>query len=426
MTFDKITYKLFILYWPLVMLNYFLLMSTKINLTIFLVDVPLVFFMLKSVLICSKNNKNQFVAFFSICLALILLTIGDYVFNDTPFVCYLQALQYYVAPLCFAPLGYSLATNHDYNKYYIYACAACFVIGFYLYATLPPYYMTYLAEVQGFENYRQEELMGLTRFSSFLPGSYNISYLSVPALILSLAYSSNEHANIKKWLSYVIAVISFIAAILCQQRIAMFFAVFVVVFYLFYFSNRGNKKFIIIVLGVVLLLFAIINHFVSEMAFFDVLKENIIDRYQKMDFSVAMAERTGQYSGFNRATNWSYFTGLGLGSCGHLAIPYNLQTINDGEFVKTFYEFGFFITLLLFILVLITLVRGLRLFKFLNAEVLIMIFFLGACFGASALTFFIYSSMFWFAMGRIWNKNYLALRKQEYAKNQIVKMNHCS
>lgn len=416
MRVKSLTYKLFLLYWPIVMFNYFLLMSTKINLTILLVDLPLVFFVLRAISICLQKSKNKFVTIFGLFALYILLTGLAYGFNKTPYQCYLLGIQYYFAPLCFAPLGYSLATNHGFNKFYLYACLFCFLIGFYLYATLPPMYMDYLAEVQGYEKFNQDQLFGVSRFSSFLPGPYNISYLSVPALILSIAYSVNPDAGINRLLCYLIAGVSFIAAIICQQRISMFFAIIIVSFYAFYLSQKGNRSIILAFIGIIVLLMVIINNYVSEMPFFDTLKENVLMRIEKMDVSDAMSERTGQYTGFDRATWWSYIIGLGLGSCGHLALPYNLHTISDGEFVKTFFEFGLLGTVLFVFLIVKTLLRGVRLFKYLHAEVLIVFFFLGACIGASALTFFVYNSMFWFSMGRIWNNDYIALRKQEMMK----------
>ena len=421
MKLNSQTYKLFILYWPIVMINYFLLMSTKINLTILLVDVPLVLFAYKSLKILNQSKRDDFVTFWGIFAVYVLFTVVAYAFNGTPIVCYFLGIQYYFVPLCFAPLGYYFSSDYKYNKSYLYACAICFAVGFFLYATLPPYYVSFLAEEQGYEQFGQDELFGITRFSSFLPGSYNISFLSVPALILSLSYSVNQNAGIKKRLCFLIASISFVAAIICQQRIAMFFAVFVVLFYSFYLSRHGNRTIVFVAIGVIVILALIINNYVSEMPFYDALQESVLGRFEKMDVSVALSERTGQYSTFNRATWWSYIVGLGMGSCGHLVIPYHLQAIYDGEFVKTFYEFGLIGTSLFTILTIMTLLRGVKLFRYLHSEVLIMLFFLGACVGASALTFFIYNSMFWFAMGRIWNKNYLALRKQEMARNIMGK-----
>lgn len=398
------------------MFNYLLLMSTKINLTLLLVDAPLVLFVLKAYSICAKNYSNLFISIFSLFSLYVLLSGFAYCLNGTPPICYLKGIQYFFVPLTFAALGYSFSCNYDYYKLYLYSCATCFVIGFFLYTTLPPYYMEYLAEVQGFEGFSQDELMGAFRFSSFLPGSYNISFLSVPALIMSLSLSSNSKSGMNRWLCYFIAAISFIAAIICQQRIAMFFAIVVVLFYSFYFFKHGNKKLLFVCVGIFILLIIAINLYLSEMELFDALKDRIFDRFEKMDVSVAMSSRTGQYSGFSRETWWSCMVGLGMGSCGHLVIPYGIQSINDGELVKTFYEYGMFGTTLFAVLVIVTLLRGIKLFRFVHPEVLIMLFFLGASVGASALTFFIYNSMFWFSMGRIWNQNYLALRRQEMSK----------
>lgn len=413
MKLKNITDQLFILYWPLVMLNYLLLMSTKINLTLLLVDAPLVFFVINAGYIMIKKSREQFIGIYGLFALYVLLSLLGYCNNGTPVVCYFKGIQYYFIPLCFAALGYSFSSDYRYNKSYLYSCAACFIIGFLLYATLPPFYVTYLAEVQGFEDFSQDELMGMTRFSSFLPGSYNISYLSVPALILSLAYASRPKSGIKSWVCYIIAAVSFVAAIICQQRIAMAFAILVVGFYSIYLSRRGNSSFFFSLVAIIVILVIIVVYFISELPFFETLLEHIVDRFKNMDIAEAMAARTGQYTGFNRATWWSYIVGLGMGSCGHLVIPYNLQAIYDGELVKTFYEFGIIGVVIFAFLIFVTLLRGVKLFRYLHSEVLILLFFLGASVGASALTFFIYSSMFWFAIGRIWNDDYLALRKQE-------------
>lgn len=412
MHLKNITYKLFLLYWPIVMLNYILLMGTNINLTVFLVDIPLVLFVLKSFSILVKNIRVPVIFLLCIFSLYVLLSSVAYLINGTPFICFILGVQYYFVPLCFAALGYSFSSDDKYTKSYLVACTVCFIIGFFLYATLPSFYMEYLAEVQGYENFSQDELLGMTRFSSFLPSSYNISYLSVPALIYSLSFSFNPQTGLNRWWCYLFAIISFIAAILCQQRIAMFFAIFVVVFYALYFLKQGNVKFILVCIIAFIIFSVIIKYLISEMDLFDALKENILDRFKKMNLSVAMSSRTEQYSSFNRATWWSYLVGLGVGSCGHLVIPYNLQAIYDGEFVKTFYEFGLVGTTIFGVLILMTLLRGIRLFKWIHAELLCMLFFLGACLGASALTFFIYSSMYWFVIGRIWNNEYLAFRKQ--------------
>ena len=420
MIYKNLTYRLFIVFWPLIMLNYFLLMRTGYNLTLLFVYAPLVFFAVKAFEIWSKNKNNQFIVLLGLYACYVLASVVCYAFNGTPIVCYYRTILNYFLPICFAFIGYSLSDDNKYYKYYLYSCAFCFIVGFYLMATFPPYYVEYLqTTVQDHEDFGRQDLMESIRFCSFLGSSYNISYISIPALILSLSFASKPETGIKKWLCYVIAMVSFVAAIICQQRIAIFFAIIIVLFYSYYILKHGNNKLVFVYILLTVLIVSVVGSYIQGLEVFDSLRENVLDRFHKMDVSVAMSSRTGQYTGFSRATWWSYIIGLGMGSCGHLVIPFNLEGVYDGEFVKTFYEFGIIGSAIFALLVLLTLVRGIKLFKYLHQEFFIMLFFLGACVGASALTFFIFNSMFWFAMGRIWNKGYLNMRREYTRSNSI-------
>lgn len=420
MVFKNFTYKLFLFFWPLVMLNYYLLMRFGYNLTIYIVDIPLGFFAFKAFNLWSKSRNNQFVSILGLYAFYVLFSVVAYAGNGTPIQCFFQTIPHYFLPICFAFIGYSLPDERNYYKFYLYACAICFIIGFYLMAAFPPYYVDYLKTVQEHGDYNREDLMEMTRFCSFLGSSYNISYLSVPALTLALAASSKRDSGIKRWVCYIIAIVSFIAAIICQQRIAIFFAISVVLLFACYSYVRGNRSQIVLYIVITAFIFYIVGDFIVNLEVFDSLKENVTGRFEKMNFSTAMSTRSGQYSSFDRATWWSYIIGLGMGSCGHLVIPYNLQAVYDGEFVKTFYEFGLVGTILLSMLIFITLVRGVKLFKYVYPEFLIMLFFLGACIGASALTYFIFNSMFWFSMGMIWNRGCLENRRKEISKNKSI------
>ena len=405
------------------MLNYYLLMRLEYNLTVFLVDIPLVLFVFKAFGIWSKNRNSQFVILLGAYAFYILLSIVAYAFNGVPIECYFHTILNYYIPLCFAFIGYSISDDNKYYKYYLYACAFCFIVGFFLLATFPPYYVDYLkTAIQDHEDFGRQDFMESTRFCSFLGSSYNISYISIPALILSLSFSSKPHVGGNKWLYYIIAAVSFVAAIICQQRIAMFFALFVALFYGFYLFVKGNRNLIFGYVVIVITIVVFLGSYVEGLEVFDSLKENVLDRFGKMDVSVAMSSRTSQYSGFSRATWWSYIIGLGMGSCGHQVLAYNLEGVFDGEFVKTFYEFGILGTILFTTVVFMTTVRGIKHFKYLNQEVLIILFFLGACVGASALTYFIFNSMFWFAMGKIWNKNYLSSQINSYNSRKSIKV----
>ena len=84
----------------------------------------------------------------------------------------------------------------------------------------------------------------------------------------------------------------------------------------------------------------------------------------------------------------------------------NLKAIADGEFIKLFYEFGIVGMILLACVILPTLLRGIKFFKLYYVEVVIILFYLAAGIAADSLTLFVFSIMFWYSLGRIWNKEY--------------------
>lgn len=403
----------FILFYPIFMIVYYLIMrGMNIN---NIVMIP-VFALLgiKAIEVAFANNNNQFVELLSIFLIYSLLTGVFYLANDTPLSCYTGSLRQFVFPIMFAYLGCCYSNDENFNRWYLIACAGCFLIGFYLYAVGPSYYTTFLNEVR--QNLWYEEsnqyldetnILEFMRFSSFFTTSYIISFFSIPALILSLSYSLHSDSPIGRPWCYVIAVISFIAALLCQQRIAIAFALLISLFY-GVFANKLTKAKRGASLWLVYSVFIVIAVFIvgriADLEWFVRISDLVGSRFDAMSFSDAMSERSGQYSSFDRATGLSYIFGLGLGSCGHLAGAAGLKAIHDGEFVKLFYESGFIGCVLLSILVLSTLRRGLKDFKRFHPEVLIIVFYLAAGIGSDSLSFFVYSAMFWYSMGRIWNK----------------------
>lgn len=381
---------------------------------------------IKAIELAVRYSNNQFVRLLSIFLIYSLFTGFFYLINNTPFSCYTGNLRQFVFPIMFAYLGCCYSSHESFCKWYLIACAFCFVIGFYLYTVGPGYYLSFITEARSnlwYESnsaYLEESnILEFTRFSSFFTSSYVISFFSIPALILSLKYSLRKDGPISRSWCYVIAIVSFMAALLCQQRIAIAFAILVTFFYLF-FSNKLTKEKKRSSLWLVLLIIIVIAVFIFEriadLDWFVRISQLVGSRFETMSFSDAMSDRTGQYTSFDRATGLSYIFGLGLGSCGHLAGAFGLKAIHDGEFVKLFYEFGFIGCGILLILVLTTLMRGMKYFKRFYPEVLIIAFYLAAGLGSDSLSFFVYSAMFWFSMGRIWNT--------QLPTNDCIEQNH--
>lgn len=409
----KSIYYIFTYLFPILMLDYYLILR-GLNLNTIIV-LP-IFFVLTvlAVRIGATRGRDSFILSMNLFLGYCLLTAFFYMFNDAPFSCYIETLRSFVFPIIFAYLGCVYSKDSEFNKWYLYGCAFCFIIGFYLYLDAPSYYVRYLAEARdnswgARSDINDSNVLEFTRFSSFFATSYAISCLSIPALIMSLSFALNSKAVKMRVVYYVIAFSSFIAAIICQQRISMGFAIIVLLFWAM-FSRRltgikGNLGVLLIYIIFALLSIYALGKF-SHFQGFERVEDMVSLRFEQMDFYDAMDLRTNQYTTFDRQTDWSMFFGLGLGSCGHAAVAKGLKAIADGEFLKLYYEFGILGCFLLASVILPTLSRGLKYFKYYYVEVIIVVFYLSAGIASDSLTFFIYSIMFWYSLGRIWNKNY--------------------
>ena len=402
------------------MVDYYLILrgfnlNTLIVLPIFLI------LTIKAVKIMTTKGRQSFVMSMNLLLSYCLLTGLFYYFNDAPFSCYTTTLRSFVFPIIFAYLGCQYSSDHEFNKWYIYACGFCFIVGFYLYLETPQYYLRFLAEVRdnafnARSDINESNVIEFTRFSSFFATSYAISCFSIPALILSLSFALRSPQWRMKIVYYIIAFSSFLAALLCQQRIAIGFSVLVLLFWLVYSRKITNAKGtfgIIVIYTFVILLSLYVLGLIVNYEWFGRVSDMISLRLGQMDFNDAMNHRTGQYTSFDRMTDFSLIFGLGLGSCGHAAIAAGLKGIADGEYVKLFYEFGVMGMSLIAIVIFPTLYRGLKFFRYYYVEVIIIIFYLGAGIASDSLTFFIYSVMFWYSLGRIWNKTYFEQLKHE-------------
>lgn len=396
------------------MINYYLIMR-GINLNTFIMLPIFALLAIKSINLAIKNSNTWFIKTMNVFLVYCLSTIVFYAINDAPISCYTNDIRQFVFPILFAYLGCCCEDDKEFKKWYLVACAGCFLIGLYLYIAAPGYYTAYLHDARSnlwfkddSQYVNESNIIEFSRFSSFFASSYIISFFSIPALIISLGYSIKDDSPVPHHWCYVIATVSFIAAILCQQRIAIGFAFLVVVFFLIFTRRmsgikKGSRTWLFYI--IVILLVVGLADFVANFDWYDRIAVLVGGRLEVMNFSQALSERTGQYSSFDRATGLSYILGLGLGSCGHAAGAVGLKAIHDGEFVKLFYEYGLVGCTILAVLLISTLKRGLMNFKNYYTELLIIVFFLVAGLGSDSLTFFVYSAMFWFSVGRIWNIN---------------------
>lgn len=417
---NKIEKWAFLYFMPLYMISQYLYVR-GINTFIFLYHLPRLILLLLALTLMLKKKDNAFIWLMLVFFLYNIFSIVLYAFNDTPISCYFGVLESYLYPMLFAWFGYRYSNDDSYNKMFLFSCLGCFLIGFYLYFTMPSYYVQYLIDFQtsgwtAKEGVTENTVLAFSRFSSFFGTAYVISYLSIPALTISLGYTLYKKPEVPIFWLYFIAIASFVAALLSQMRIAMAYSVAVLLFYGFYSLKANRSSKLLVVYGIVIVLFFSFLGYLASLGRFDVISENILERLSEMDINDAMDQRTFQYALSDRATWWSYIFGLGMGSCGGMARSVGLVGVTDGEWVKMFYEMGFVGMTIFALMVLSSIVRGLKHLRLYYIELIIVVYFLAAGLGSDSLVMNIPCAMFWYSLGRIWNKKYYTT-KLEYIKN---------
>lgn len=407
--FSKIARFAFIYFFPIIMINYYLVMRGFNFNTVIAYPLIAVLFIWSIKFIFQQKN-DFIISLLNIYLIYNLLSIIAYFFNNTPIDCYIGSFRNFIFPFIFAYFGYRYSDDYLFNKMYIYGCLFCFLIGLYLYFTLPPYYVDFLTQAEKADILNDGTVI-ISRFGSFFGGSYAISFFSVPCLALSMSYLLNKKCEIKRWVLYLAVFSSFLAAILCQQRIAMACSILILMFYTLKLIFKGGKKLVIYFILTIVVVLVSSRFLQSESG--DITSNQLINRFENMSFTAAMSSRIGQYTSFDRDTPLSHVVGLGMGSCGHIAHSLGLKCIADGDYIRIFHENGVLGFSIFLFLVLMTLIKLFKNHRILHAEGCIILFFLASMIGANPLEYFLFSVMFWFTLGHIWNPRFRKKIKQD-------------
>ena len=384
-------------------------------------DYPLVLILgYKGITLLWSVSTNKVVKVFAMFFMYCVFTAILYFVNGVPFRCYFLSAQLLLIPMLFFYFGYRYKSLDDtFERMFVYGCSFCFLVGFYLYITRPTFYLS--AMQRAAVNISDAALAGrdlanFMRFGSFFFNSYPIEFFSIPALILSLYYLNKRYIN--KVPLYVAAISSFIAAIICIQRASLAGAIGVLLFYIWY-KDKGNKLKTILMISIIISIasaFFIANG-LSTTDSYENLGFQFDDMLSKFDFTIAMDERRYQYQDFTRSSIFSNIFGLGLGSCGHQARFFGLQTINDNQYMLLFHEFGIIGCLLLSIVIIKSIIKGFKSFRIYYPQLLIIAFFLFAFIGSEPLEVAYVSCILWFSLGRIWNRDYYNRRRQEITRS---------
>lgn len=399
-------------YFPILMLNFYLVMY-GVNTYSFILLPCLLLLIWFSISIIASDLSSRKNALFTIFLLYNILSIVHYAYNGRPLDCYTTALRYVVFPMTFYIFGQD--ERDDSNKLYhylLYSCIFLFVVGWYLYFVGPDYYKSFLMNARenkwytGSFSYGESDVLQYARMSSFFTSSYEVSYFSIPCLIISLMLVLNKNEYLKKWLLYVFAVICWVSSILCMQRVAIASGTLFLLFYLYYTRKEGNNKSGFFLLFIIICVIAVaISAIATDRG--AVIYEMLTGRIDDLSFSTAMSERSGVTDKALRAWNY-YIFGGGIGSFSTVAIQHGFPGVADAEYVRILTEYGAVGAFIFGLLVLKNLYHGVKYFRVYKIEVCIIAFFLIAFLGSNSLSMtFTFSPVFWYALGHIRNTSYM-------------------
>lgn len=400
---------------PLVMLYqflYFMGINTRMLFGFLLVGVMLGFASRKG------NSGNPFA---KLVFGFILYGLASgilFLFHEVPFLSYVIEVDKYLCAMAFFFIGGDRNnTGDDYEKFFLWACLVCFLVGFYLYFFPPSWYSRQLVAMRALRWYKSAAseftILDYSRFSSFWGTSYAMSFFGVTALgfsFLEVDIGSTRRDRLLGWLGVFVC---WTACILSQERIAMACSTLTVGVHLLYTGVVERKQYALWLaagIGVAVLALAFLDSDALE-GRFSVVAEQLQRRTEDMSFDTAMSTRTYQYE--NALKDWnSVLVGYGVGSASGYARSQQFMGVNDGNYVKILYEQGV-VGLAWFALILLgSLVQGIRHFRYCRFETGILVFFMLAAIGSNAFCInALYVMPFWYALGRIWNPLELKRRK---------------
>lgn len=358
---------------------------------------------------------------FNIFYAYTVLSVIMYAINGVSFRCYLNELYNSIPAMFFFYIGMADNRGDSFYRKLLNAITISLAVGLVLYLLAPGWFVARKSELISMQwfggtNYSDEQVLEGMRFSAFFTDSYEVSMYSMVALSISLFLFFVNKTNKQTVLGISVILISFVSAILCQQRIAMASASFTLLFYLLYgnFKKHGGKS---LKLTLTLGLIAILVVSLALTLFQDrvgQLTELLTERSEGMSVSKAWAERSYQTDLITKHWHMPIF-GHGIGAGGAMAGQLRYPHVNDAGWLELLYEYGLVGTFIFLLLIVQSLLRGVRLMRYYLTELVIVAFVLLAMVGSNTLTLgYMQIIPFWYSLGRIWSKgnyDYIRLNK---------------
>ena len=363
-----------------------------------------------------RKSKPSFTIFF----LLSLMSSLAYFYNGRPLVCLSSDIMNTLPAMLFFLVGYNdKRKSRSFYDLMMYIGSAVLFLGIICYVLTPGWYTNSLVEARNnsqfssFE-YNDDLLLESLRFSSFFEDSYPVSLLSVYILSISLFNYFRRDEKIKY--SLICVFISFVSAILCMHRVSIASAILILLGFIGFESIKGKgKQFFLIILGALCVTFvsSLVSETINERLI--ALQDMLTNRTEDMSFSSAYNERQGLSNKLMSQWRFPIF-GHGLGSGGPTSRFLGYGGVTDAAYTKLLFENGIVGMTFFAILMITSVLRGLKYFKYYFVELSISCFIALAMSGSNTLSLaYLYILPFWYMLGRIWNKDYL-----EYAeKNNI-------
>ena len=258
--------------------------------------------------------------------------------------------------------------------------------------------------------YDEDSIVSSLRYCAFFKTSYPVSHLATFALSIGLF----DLLRKDKYTKYTIPkiIVLFVSIVLCQHRVALACGGLFVAFTVLYgirhkVMSRIRPLILLVTVGLTTLIVVGVTNDRFE-TLFDMLSE----RYEDMSVSNAMKERKQIAEVFSSWDN--VITGEGIGSGGAAARRAGFYGITDQNYAKLLYETGFLGCVLYAFFMLTSLFRAMKYYRYYLTELFIMFFISIAMLGSNSLViYYMYIVTFWYAVGRVWNKQYLHDARQQ-------------
>lgn len=364
-----------------------------------------------------RESKPSFTIFF----LLSLMSSLAYFYNGRPLVCLSSDIMNTLPAMLFFLVGYNdKRKSRSFYDLMMYIGSVVLFLGIICYVLTPGWYTNSLVEAKNnsqfssFE-YNDDLLLESLRFSSFFEDSYPVSLLSVYILSISLFNYYRRDEKIKY--SLICVFISFVSAILCMHRVSIASAILILLGFIgFEFIKGKAKQIFLIILAVLCVIFvsSLVSETINERLLS--LQDMLTNRTEDMSFSSAYNERQGLSN--KLMSQWSFpIFGHGLGSGGPTSRFLGYGGVTDAAYTKLLFENGIVGMTFFAILMITSVLRGLKYFKYYIVELSIACFIALAMSGSNTLSLaYLYILPFWYMLGRIWNKDYLKFAQDNYIK----------